>query len=224
MKKLLIGLAIAAAAGIVACVLYSFIYFKLIDGVSTGTKITQGRPERSALLVIDIQEGITGKYAPKFMRNMARQSGPFIEKVNTVIAFASDKNMPVVYIRQEGTDKIFNFIARNLLARGNATTALDPRVKVTAGPVFTKAKMDAFTNPELDKFLQGNSVNHLYVTGLSATACVDRTIRAALNRGYSVTAIVDAIIGENVKARDAKCREWLKAGAVLLQADKLPVN
>ncbi len=221
MKKVLIVSAVGAVVLLGACVAYVFIYFQRIDGVSTGPIIAQRQPDRSALLVIDIQEGITGKSAPKFNQNMARQSGPFIEKVNQVIAMAQRKNMPVIYIRQESTDKLFNILVRNFLARGDPSAALDPRVNVVAGPCFTKAKMDAFSNPEFEEFLKANSINHLYVTGLNATACVDRTIRSALNRKYAVTPVTDAIIGEKVKNKEAKCREWAEANAVLLQADQL---
>jgi nicotinamidase-related amidase len=220
MKKLLIGLAIGVVVLVGACAAYFFMYFQKIDGVSTGPAIAQGRPDKPALLVIDIQQGITGKTAPKFTQNMVRQSGPFIEKVNQAIAIAQSKNMPVVYIRQEGSDKVFNMLAHHLLAPGDPSAALDPRVKVAAGPVFTKAKMDAFSNPDFDKFLTDNGINHLYVTGLSATACVDRTIKAALNRKYAVTAITDAIIAEKVTDKEAKCGEWAKAGAMLLPANQ----
>jgi nicotinamidase/pyrazinamidase len=221
MKKILISLGVGAVVLLGACVAYFFIYFQKIDGISIGSKITQGQPDKPALLVIDIQEGITGKSAPKFTQNMVRQSGPFIEKVNQVITLAQSKNMPVIYIRQEGTDKLFNILAKNLLAPGDPSAALDPRVKVAAGPVFTKEKMDAFSNPKIEQFLKDNGINHLYVTGLSATACVDRTIKAALNRGYAVTPITDAIIGEKVKNKETKCREWAIANATLLQADQL---
>ena len=221
MKRLFIGLAAGVAVLLGASAAYVFMYFQKIDGVSTGPQIAQGQPDKPALLVIDIQEGITGRSAPKFTQSMARQSGPFIEKVNQVITWAQGKNMPVIYIRQENADKLFNILSKNLLAQGDPSAALDPRVRVAAGPVFTKAKMDAFSNPEFEEFLNHGGINHLYVTGLSATACVDRTVKAALNRGYAVTPVADAIIGEKAHAKEAKCREWAQAHAALSLADQL---
>jgi nicotinamidase/pyrazinamidase len=220
MKKLLIRLAIAVAVLIGVCFGYVVVSFQKMDGVSTGPKIAQNQPDKPALLVIDIQEGITGKTAPKFTQNMVLQSVPFIEKVNQTINLAQSKNMPVIYIRQENTDKLFNILFKNFMAKGSPSAALDPRVKVVEGPVFTKSKMDAFSNPQLEEFLKTNNINHLYVTGLSAMACVDRTIKAALNRGYAVSAITDAIIGEKVEKTEVNYREWEKANAVLLQADQ----
>jgi nicotinamidase-related amidase len=221
MRKIVIRTVMGAAVLIVAGIAYFFIYFHNIDGISVGPAIPQNQPDKPALLVIDIQEGITGNSAPKFMQNMVRQSGPFIEKVNQTITLAQSKNMPVIYIRQENTDILFNILTKNILARGNPSVALDPRVKVVTGPDFTKAKMDAFSNSKFEKFLKDNSINHLYVTGLSATACVDRTIRAALNRGYVVTPITDAIIGDNEKDKEAKYKEWTEANATLMPADQL---
>jgi len=220
MKKILISLIIAVVVLIGACFAYVSVFFKKMDGVSTGPKIAQNQPDKPALLVIDIQEGITGKTAPKFTKSMVLQSEPFIEKVNQTIRVAQSKDMPVIYIRQENTDKIYSILFNNFLAEGSLSAALDPRVAVVDGPVFTKSKMDAFSNPQLEEFLKANNINHLYMTGLSAMACVDRTIKAALNREYTVTAITDAIIGEKVEKTEQKYREWEKAKAVLLKVDQ----
>ena len=54
-----------------------------------------------------------------------------------------------------------------------------------------------------------------------ATACVDRTVRAALNREYAVTAVTDAIISEKVKVTEKKFSEWAGAHAKLVTADQL---
>jgi nicotinamidase/pyrazinamidase len=220
MKKALVTLAIAAALLFAACVGCAALYFHSAGEVSAGEKIAPGRADTPALLVVDIQEGITGPAASKLTQAMARQSGPFIAKVNSMIAFARGKNMPVIYIRQENGNKLFNALTHDFLAPGTPGAALDKRVTVVAGPVFTKGKMDAFSNPAFEAFLKDNAVNHLYVTGLSASACVDRTVRAALNRGYAVTAVIDAIIADNVKDKEEKCREWAREHAELAEAER----
>ena len=81
MKKILISLGVGAAVLLGACVAYFFIYFQKIDGISIGSKIAQGQPDKPALLVIDIQEGITGKSAPTFTQNMVRKRMMLIDSI-----------------------------------------------------------------------------------------------------------------------------------------------
>jgi hypothetical protein len=78
MIKKIIGFLIGAVVLIGVCVASIIIYFQNIDGVSVGTRIEQSQTDKPALLVIDIQEGITGKSASKMTKSMVRQSGPFL--------------------------------------------------------------------------------------------------------------------------------------------------
>jgi nicotinamidase-related amidase len=78
--------------------------------------------------------------------------------------------------------------------------------------------MDAFSNPALDAFLPQNEVSRLYVTGLDAAYCVDRTIKGALNRGYKVTAVKDAIISSTAEKRDQFLKSYETEGVTLTDA------
>jgi Amidases related to nicotinamidase len=53
---------------------------------------------------------------------------------------------------------------------------------------------DSFYNPKLDEFLTEQRVNELYLAGLDPEFCVYSTARGALNRGYKVNVITDAIL------------------------------
>lgn len=220
MKKIFIWLAVVVAVFIASPLLYITLYFQRIGVVSEGQKIEQGLPEKSALLVIDIQEGATGKYASPIFHGLVKQSEPFIQKVNQAVEKAQSLKIPVIYIRQESTDKILNLLTRQLLAAGNPSAALDPRVHVVEGPAFVKHMMDTFTNPEFEAFLKKEGVNHLYITGLDATACVDRTIQGALKRGYAVTAISDAIISNTAGQKEKMCRKWQQKKVTVIGLDQ----
>ena len=147
---------------------------------------------RPALLVIDIQEGLTGSVARS--SDYAAQAEPFLGVVNRVIAQARTLNMPVIYIHHEVTNGLVNFLSRGVMAAGSPGAAFDHRLEVVTGNDFPKRRLDGFSNPDLGRFLQENQINRLYLIGLDAAFCVDRTARGGLNRGYEVRVVKEAII------------------------------
>lgn len=216
-KKVLIGF----FSLVILCFLFVFGYmgyfFNRMGVVADGAPITRDATDRPALLVIDIQEGITGQSASGFNRNLVRQSEPFIQAVNAAIDRAQSRQIPVIYVRQENTDKIVKLITGGkFLAAGTPGTALDPRVKVVPGPVFVKHLMNTFSNPEFDAYLRDNHINHLYMTGLDAAQCVDRTIKGALKRGYTVTALTDALITNEAKKKEEILQNYQREGVALI--------
>lgn len=81
--------------------------------------------------------------------------------------------------------------------------------------------MDAFSNKEFEKFLCSKKVNHIIFTGVDARACVDRTLKAALNRGYKATVINDAIATKDDARLMKKIREFKEIGATITTTEKL---
>jgi nicotinamidase-related amidase len=84
--------------------------------------------------------------------------------------------------------------------------------------------MDSFSNPEFENFLKANKVNHVYITGLDAEACVDRTVKAALNRNYEVTVVSNAIAAKSEEKRNVKLWEFEKIGAKVVTTEELLKN
>ncbi|MEW6517570.1 MAG: cysteine hydrolase [candidate division FCPU426 bacterium] len=221
MKKLIFIIVSAVVAFILFAFVYMGFFFHRMAVVTTGAPITREAEDRPALLVIDIQEGITGQSAPQFNRNMVRQSGAFIQAVNAAIDKAQARQIPVIYIRQETIDPIANFLTGGkFLKAGTPPTALDPRVKAVPGPTYIKHVMDAFSNPELDAYLRSLNVNHLYMTGLDASQCVDRTIKGALQRGYTVTALADALLSGTVEKKEGMLKQYQQEGVRLMSVDQ----
>ncbi|HNX92045.1 MAG TPA: cysteine hydrolase [Syntrophomonas sp.] len=168
----------------------------LISVPTHGSKIVRYENPRKAVFVIDIQEDYTGTTAkPPFPY---KDSAKLIAAVNTITEAAATKNIIIVYIRQE-LDGFLGRLLSNLFAggtaiRGNPGTEIDKRITVISGNIFPKPKSDAFSNPKLGEFLITNQVDELYLVGLDAAGCVHNTARGALNRGYAVTIITDAIV------------------------------
>ncbi len=118
----------------------------------------------SALLVIDVQEGLcSGPYA-------ALDSARVIKAINAVAEM-----MRLGPLQQESTGW--------QLADGLVQSPSDLRLR--------KRASDAFHQTELHNILQGLGVDHLIICGFQSDFCVDSTTRRALAQGYPVTLVSD---------------------------------
>ena len=77
----------------------------------------------------------------------------------------------------------------------NATLDRDDVDAMPAGdePVFRKELPNGFTNPGLHKALQAYGRTNLIITGFMTHMCVDSTTRAAVDLGYGVTIVENAV-------------------------------
>lgn len=187
-KKVVLSL----AAIVVILVVIVFVVMKTFFTPTKGAKIAAYANPQKALLVIDVQEDYTGLKGkqPILYKNVE----PQIAVINTLIDKASKSDARVIYIRQIFDDNFLSQLLGGRTIEGKPGTELDSRINVVSKYDFTKKFSDAFSNPQLDEFLIRNQVNELYLVGLDAAYCVHNTARGALNRGYKVTIVKDAIM------------------------------
>lgn len=183
---------------------------------TSGSKIAVYPEPKSALLVVDIQEDITGRASTMLENSRAE---PLITTVNTVIESASLRNMPIVYIGQEIED---NFINRALsggtVIAGQPGTKQDSRLKIVNSTYFPKKRADAFSNQEMERYLAAQQVQKLYVVGVDAVYCVFKTAQGGVNRGYEVTIIADATLTMTDKSWAEIAEMYKKAGIATISS------
>lgn len=181
--------------------------------VTEGVPIENSDPESVALLVIDILEGTTGPISTT--ESYQEQSELFIRNVNHVIENAQSNGHTLIYIKSEVVNPLIN-VLNNSMARGSEGAELDKRLVIKPGHVLTKRKNDPFTNPELDRILTENRVGKLTLVGLDAAHCVKSTVQAALNRGYSISIVDDAVIGVTEVEKNDALDEFRKLGVEVI--------
>jgi nicotinamidase/pyrazinamidase len=157
-----------------------------------GRKIPRYPAPRTALIVLDLQEGYSGTNTRQPV-TIPPATG-LILTVNRLIQMAEVSGMEVAYIRQ--------VFGNNLFVRLHGGTkqgkvVIDRRVKVINNNDFEKNRTDAFSNRQFDQLLRDRQVNHLYLVGVDAAFCVYYTALGALNRGYKVTVVTDAVRSRN---------------------------
>jgi nicotinamidase-related amidase len=200
--------------------LFLFIQFKKFTAVSKGIRIPTYDNPKKALLVIDLQKDLTDSDG-KAIINL-KQTDNAIGSVNRIIENYRQFDMSPIYIRHEVEPNfIINLITRGVLAEGSPGAEIDFRIKVVNDKIFVKHVMDAFSNSNFEHYLKENSINQLFLTGIDAEACVDRTLRAALSRGYLVTVISDAIATKNDARLQKKFNEFKNLGVAILTTEEL---
>lgn len=207
--------------GISAVFFIAYVVFIIddVNSVSKGFRVHIEDRTEVVLFVVDIQEGITGEDAPESPHQ--EQSDELIEKVNKVIVFADSLEIPIVYIQQQSENWLLSWATDYVLAKGAPGVAVDGRVKILSGNFFTKRKSDAFSNLKLDPFLEAVNARRIIITGLDIAGCAGKTSEAALNRGYEVVIIEDAVISKSDELKTEKVKELQAAGALVITTNEL---
>lgn len=104
---------------------------------------------------------------------------------------------PVIALCQEwstpGTRLLSRLTMRGKALAGSAGTELAPAFATLPDQVLIKRVQDGFETGDLDRLLARLGVGKLHIMGLDGQYCVQATAMAALNRGYEVTLIEDAV-------------------------------
>jgi nicotinamidase-related amidase len=153
-----------------------------------GRKIAAYPQPRAALVVLDLQEGYSGSGARQPVTQV--REGSIFASINHLIDGAAATGMEVAYIRQVFSNNLF---VRMHGGRRIGKVMVDRRIKLINNNDFAKNRTDAFSSYDFEQLLINRQVNELYLTGVDASYCVYYTAIGALNRGYRVTVVVDAV-------------------------------
>ena len=139
-----------------------------------------------------------------------------IATVNRLIDMASESGMEVAYIRQVFSNNLF---VRLHGGRRVGKVMIDRRVKVINGNDFEKNRTDAFSNRRFEQLLIDRQVDELYLTGVDADYCVYYTALGALNRGYRVVVITDAVASRHNMAEVLE--RYRRKGIAVMTSEQL---
>lgn len=131
-----------------------------------------------ALLIIDIQRDyFPGGVGPEAAAAAAGR----------VLAVTRDRGEFVVHVQHQGAQ------AGGFLVANTDGTAPDAAVAPEQGElVITKSAPNAFIETALEEELRARGIEELLVTGMMSSMCVDATVRAAADKGFTCTVVHDA--------------------------------
>lgn len=173
-----------------------------------------------ALLVIDVQKDFTAEGAR--MPVDPDQVEGMLYAINAVAANFEKNGDTVVYIRNVfPRNDIGNLFRRSAAVAGSPGVEFDDRLMVVSDLVFDKSRPDAFSNKKLESLLIAKQISEIIVTGVFADQCVYWTSRGALNRGYKVSFLRDAVAGKSSKGIDKAVCSLERRGATIYVAGEI---
>ena len=167
-------------------------------------------PERTALLLVDLQKGCVawgdalGSYDKEvgkaFNERMQRVVLPNVEKL---IKFFREKEMTIVYLRLGDSDTFPQSIAPDPVRLANRREHID-----------SKYSPGAFATSSLDNVLCENGIATLITGGVDTAACVLCMITAAHNRTYQVILVDDVCVSRRQELHESVMKIWTYMGFV----------
>ena len=139
----------------------------------------ENRPN-TALLVIDVQNGVVGE---------AHDRDAVVANVGTVVDKARAAEVPVVWVQHYSDN----------LAQGSEQWEIVPELSPDAREaLIPKRYPDSFEDTTLESVLAGLGVGRLVVVGAQTDECVRSTLHGAVARGYDATLVSDAHTTEDL--------------------------
>jgi nicotinamidase/pyrazinamidase len=172
---------------------------------------------RTAVLLLDLQIDFLDAEHGK-MPVPAADALRVIEAANTVLAGRSLPDALHVLVVNEfpAAAGPGNFLRRGAAIAGSTGARLDPRLRVPPSvPVFPKGRSSAFSNKDLEPYLQSQGVGELWIVGVMSEACVRATALAARKLGFKV-AVAEAGIATNAAWKASFARWALRRGGVTI--------
>jgi nicotinamidase-related amidase len=152
---------------------------------------------KTALIVIDLQGGIVGRYPAEITDGVVKNSSTLAE------AFRSH-GLPVVLVSVDGQPKGRSDVPPHDFGVLPASfTALVPDLNQQPGDILvTKQTRSAFAGTGLLERLKGLGVTQLVVSGIATSAGVESTARDGHAYGFNVTLPVDAMTDSDPAAHE----------------------
>jgi Isochorismatase family len=135
---------------------------------------TLGNRPNTALLVIDVQNGVVGG---------AHERDAVVANIASLVEKARRERIAVVWVQHSDEE----------LATGSDDWRIVPELSPgDAEALVEKSYGDAFEDTTLETVLSGLGVGRLVVVGAETDACIRSTLHGAFVRGYDATLVSDA--------------------------------
>ena len=136
---------------------------------------------KTALLIIDMQQGLFYADAPPFNREQV------LNNINLLIANAREAGAPIWAVRHTGPEG-------SPIAAGTANWQLIESLAINPqlDNIFDKTKPSCFYQTGLAEALTHEGVSELVIVGMKTQYCIDTNCRSAAELGWQVVLADDA--------------------------------
>ncbi len=160
-----------------------------LESSSEYNLVMVSKEEKTALLVMDVQNGIVERLANK---------AEYLASVNAAVASAHKKHILVIYIvvgfrpgfpEVSARNKSFQAMQKNISA-----LLVDPHPAIEPigdDIVVVKRRVSAFSGSDLEVILRARNIRHIVLAGVATSGVVLSTIREAADKDYQLTILSD---------------------------------
>lgn len=178
------------------------------------------RDEKTALVIIDLQQGIAG-------RDVAPHKGADVvaNAARLVQAFRKAQ-LPIVFVRVSPTPETALKPLVDSPAQMPAMQAgwdeLVPELGVQSGDIIvTKKNWGAFYGTDLDLHLRRRGVAHIAICGISTNIGVESTARDAFERNYKLLFVEDAMAAMSAEEHEHACSRVFPRMGIIRSTDQV---
>jgi len=168
-------------------------------------------PRRTALLLVDLQEGTCGaeraSQRPGFHGLFRQRTLPALQRA---LALARRQGFEVIHtvianLTADGRDRSLDYKRCGMgFPPGSAQTRVIAELAPLADElVLPKSSSSPFNSTALDYLLRNIGIERLIVAGILTDQCIDHTVKDAADRGYRVICLTDACMAESLERHQA---------------------
>ena len=190
-----------------------------LSGCAVLPTIPQSERHGQALVLIDLQRGVLSPDGPATLG--AKRSEALIQATDGAIDTALKNGIPIAFVKNEWSQWRFfeNWWFGGAFKKGSEWALIDSRI-LTRIPkekrvFFSKPFPSAFSDPNLQKWLEDNKVGKLIVGGLFGDKCITSTTMEALERGYIVQLVPNGIVTQDEAGSAPAIEKLITRGATM---------
>ena len=164
--------------------------------------------ERSALLVIDVQDSFRAD-----LSRWARRGNPEFEgPLSRLVAAYRAAGLPVIFFLHTDGDRYFERDSPHL----RVMDFVAPRPEE---PVLLKDTRNCFTSTDLAARLERLGVRRLAITGIQTEQCCETTARVAADLGYDVDFVLEATQTFPIRHTDPRVHDELPVADIVRRTE-----
>jgi len=142
------------------------------------------KKEKTALIIIDIQND----YFPGGTMELVEAKKAAL-KAKQVLSYFRENKLTVIHVQHIALQDGATFFLPNTKG-AQINSIVSPLANET---VITKNYPNSFRDTKLLEYLNENKITNLFIAGMMTDVCIDATVRAAMDNGFSNTLISDAV-------------------------------
>jgi len=173
-------------------------WIKILDNFISGKKEINFNLNKSALLIIDMQNYFLDSSSHAYLPS----GETIIKPIEKLINIFQINNRPVIFtqygkLNSDNNDTIMGRWWGEELSFEDPLSEIIPPFKLNDENIIKKSSYDAFIGTNLQELLEKLNVHQLFITGVVTHLCCETTARSAFCRGFQVWMVIDCLASRN---------------------------